>query len=83
MGKQVLKNWSPKKIISFLKKNGFDDLHLNKGDHCCLINPATGAYTEVDTGRDAFTQREMLGFICQTKIAKEDWFKGKKIKNNG
>lgn len=80
MGKQVLKNWSPRKIISFLKKNGFIDLHLNKGDHCCLFNKETGAYTEVDMGRDSFTQREMLGFVRQTKIDKEYWFKGKKIK---
>lgn len=80
MGKQVLKNWSPKKVISFLKKNGFIDLRLNKGDHCCLQNSETAAYTEVDKGRDAFTQREMLGFVCQTGIPKADWLKGKKIK---
>lgn len=74
MGKQVLKNWSPRKIISFLKKNGFIELK-NKGDHCHLHNPKTRAYTEVDQGRDAFTQREMLGFVKQTGIPKEDWLK--------
>ena len=75
MGKRVLKNWSPKKIISFLKKNGFVENRSNKGDHCCLYNPITKAYTEVDRGRDAFTLREMLGFVRQTGIPKEEWLK--------
>ena len=75
MGKQVLKNWSPRKIISFLKKNGFIEIPT-KGDHCGLFNPKTRAYTEIDKGRDAFTQREMMGsFVPQTKIPKEDWLK--------
>lgn len=74
MGKRVLKNWSPREVISFLKKNGFNEIK-NKGDHCCLYNLKTQAYTEVDKGRDAFTQREMLGFVKQTKILKEDWLK--------
>jgi len=82
VGKQVLKNWSPRRIVSFLKKNGFIDLHLNKGDHCCLSNPLTRTYTEVDMGRDAFTQREMLQFVCNTKIEKEYWLLGKKIRKS-
>lgn len=80
MGKPVVKNWSPREVISFLKKNGFSELHKKKGDHCCLYQEKSQAYTEVDTGRDAFTVREMLGFITQTKIEKKYWIKGKKIK---
>jgi len=79
MGKSVLKNWSPKNIVHFLKKNGFNEVEA-KGDHCGLFNEETKAYTEVDMGRDAFTQREMLQFTSQTKIPKEKWRKGKKIK---
>lgn len=79
MGKSVLKNWSPRDIVRFLKKNGFVNMK-GKGDHSCLFNDATKAYTEVDMGRDAFTQREMLGFVQQTRIEKELWKKGKKIK---
>ena len=79
MGKAVLKNWSPRDILRFLKKNGFVELK-SKGDHCGLFNAQTKAYTEVDMGRDAFTQREMLGFVMQTKISIENWKKSKKIK---
>ena len=75
----MLKNWSPRDIVRFLKKNGFVQVDA-KGDHCGLYNPVTRAYTEVDMGRDAFTQREMLGFVVQTKISKEHWKKGQKIK---
>lgn len=76
MGKQVLKNWSPRKIIGFLKKKGFVEIRSNKGDHCCLYNKKTKAYTEVDKGKDAFTQREMIGsFVRQTGIPKEEWLK--------
>ena len=80
MGKQVLKNWSPKRIIHFLKKNGFAELAKEKGDHSCLYNSETQRYTEVDQGRDAFTQREMRGFVHQTGIEEKDWLKEKKIK---
>lgn len=78
MGRSVLKNWSPRDIVRFLKKNGFVEQDA-KGDHCGLYNSTTKAYTEVDMGRDAFTQREMLQFVIQAKIQKEKWKKGKKI----
>ncbi|MBU1900796.1 hypothetical protein KKG82_00295 [Patescibacteria group bacterium] len=80
MGGHIVKNWSPRDVISFLKKNGFVELKKSKGDHCCLFNSETKAYTEVDKGRDAFTAREMLGFIEQTQIPKEFWIKGKKAR---
>ena len=74
-----MKNWSPKDIVRFLKKNGFENVK-GKGDHSCLFNESTKAYTEIDMGRDAFTQREMLGFVTQIKISKDKWKKGKKIR---
>ncbi|MCC7196694.1 type II toxin-antitoxin system HicA family toxin [Candidatus Peregrinibacteria bacterium] len=79
MGKSVLKNWSPREVVRFLKKNGFTEIK-GKGDHCCLFNEITKAYTEVDMGRDAFAQREMLQYTTQTLIPKENWKKGKKVK---
>lgn len=80
MGVQVVKNWSPRKIIHFLKKNGFVDSKIHKGDHCGLYNPETKAYVEVDQGRDAFTKREMSGFIKASGISEKYWIRGKKIK---
>jgi predicted RNA binding protein YcfA (HicA-like mRNA interferase family) len=74
-----LKNWNPRDVVRFLKKNGFVDIDA-KGDHCGLHNPETGAYTEVDWGKNSFSQREMKSFICQSKIAVEHWKKGKKVK---
>jgi len=78
---QPLKNWTPKRVVSFLtrKKRGFEKLKNNrgKGDHCCLYNKETEAYTEVDMGRKSFSAREMLTFVNQTKIPKEEWLKGK------
>jgi len=79
VGGSVVKNWSPRDIIRFLKKNGFVELKKHIGDHCCLFNSETKAYTEVDKGRDAFTAREMLGFIQATQIPKEHWKKGKRL----
>ena len=81
MGGNVVKNWSPRNLISFLKKNGFSQWYPCKGDHCCLYNPKTKAYTEVDKGRGSFSAREMLQFIGQSKIEKKYWIKGKKIKS--
>ncbi len=66
--------------MRFLKKNGFVELKKEKGDHHCLWNAETKAYTEVDHGRDAFTQREMMGFVSQSGISEKDWLKEKKIK---
>lgn len=81
MGATVLKNWSPRDIIRFLKKNGFVEMtSKSKGDHCCLFNPSSKKYTEIDRGRDAFTLREMAGLVHQAGIRKELWKKGKKLK---
>ncbi len=74
MGSDVLKNWKPREIVSFLKKKGFvETKKRKKGDHCCLVNRETGAYTEVDMGRGSFYVREMLSFVKQSGISKEDW----------
>lgn len=57
MGGPVLKNWSPKNVKRFLLKNGFEQIKTGKrgaGDHCCLYNRKTGAYTEIDMGRNSF-----------------------------
>lgn len=78
MGPQPIKNKSPKWIIRFLKRHGFVELKNNqgKGDHSCLRNAETKAYTEVDKGRDAFTAREIKAFIKQTGVEEAEWRKG-------
>lgn len=78
MGKSVLKNWHPREIVSFLKKNGFVEIKRkkrSKGDHVCLFNMQTKAYTEVDDGRKSFSAREMLTIAKQSKIDREEWLK--------
>lgn len=82
MGRHIVKNWSPREVISFLKKNGFSEIKLNKGDHCGLFNNVTKAYTEVDKGRDAFTKREMLGFWKDEKDDVYQKFYNNKCKQN-
>lgn len=76
MGCPVLKNWKPKEIVSFLKKKGFSEIKKDKrsrGDHICLRNEETKAYTEVDMGRKSYSVREMLTIAKQTLIDKKDW----------
>lgn len=76
MGKPVLKNWSPKKIVKFLRQNGFKEIKKkkrSKGDHCCLYNKKTKAYTEIDMGHKSFTAREMLTIVKQSNVSKEKW----------
>jgi hypothetical protein len=78
VGKPVLKNWSAKEIVCFLKKNGFLEIKKkkrSKGDHCCLFNAKTRAYTEVDMGHKSFSAREMLTIAKQSGIAKEKWIR--------
>ena len=78
MGKPVLKNWSPKDVVRFLKKNGFVEMKA-KGDHCGLYSKDLHAHTEVDMNHGSFYASEMLAFVQQTKIAKEKWVKNQKI----
>lgn len=76
MGKSVLKNWTAKKIVKFLKQNDFVEIKKKKrstGDHCCLYNEIIKAYTEVDMGHKSFSAREMLSIVKQSGIAKQDW----------
>jgi predicted RNA binding protein YcfA (HicA-like mRNA interferase family) len=76
VGKAVLKNWSAKKIVKFLKQKGFVEIKKKKrstGDHCCLFNEKTKAYTEVDMGHSSFSVREMLSIIKQSGVLKQDW----------
>ena len=75
MGLPPVKNKSPKWVVRFLLKQGFTELTNNrgKGDHKCLLNKATGAYTEVDMGRDSFTAREIKTFIKQTSVEEKKW----------
>lgn len=80
MGHDVLKNWKPKKVITFLKKNGFI-LKKVKGDHYCFYNPDTHAYTEVDYGRSSFSAREMLTFVKQSRLARGLWISPKTAPN--
>lgn len=78
MGKFVLKNWRPREILSFLKQKGFVEIKRkkrSKGDHICLFNTQTKAYTEVDGGRKSFSAREMLTIAKQSKIDREQWLK--------
>ena len=76
MGKIVLKNWKPKEIIKFLKKNGFVEIKKKKrGDHKCFQNPETKMYTEIDMGWKSFSAREMLTFTKQTGISRPLWRK--------
>lgn len=79
MGKPVLKNWKPKEVIKFIKKNRFIEIKSHQGgDHRCLFNKTTKAYTEVDMGHKSFSAREMLTFAKQSKIDKSIWLKSKK-----
>ena len=49
--------------MSFLKRNGFEELKNNRGkrDHCCLKN--NESYMEIDKGKKSFSAREMLSFV--------------------
>ncbi len=57
----VLKNWTPKEVIAFLKRHGFSvNYAQGKGDHAKLYNPATKAYTIVDTQHASFLPGKCL-----------------------
>lgn len=77
MGKPVLKNWKPREIIAFLLKNGFEKIKTNRstGDHICLYNTETKAYTGIDLGRKSYSAREMLTVSKQTGIERGKWMK--------
>lgn len=82
MGGFILKNWKPRRVISFLKKSGFIEIkkkNRGTGDHCCLYK-GTGInkkYTEIDKGKKTFSAREMHTFAKQTGIEKKLWLKRK------
>lgn len=80
MGKPVLKNWNPKKIFKFLLSRDFEEIKKkvnSRGDHRCLYNKKTKAYTEIDMGRKSFSSREMLTIAKQSKIDRSKWLKSK------
>jgi len=78
VGKLALKNWSSREIVKFLKKNGFLEIKKRKrstGDHCCLFDEKTKAYTEIDMGHRSFSAREMLAISKQSGVKREEWVK--------
>ncbi len=76
----VLKNWSPRQVKKFLLKNGFEEIKRKKsGDHCCLCKGDKGdedyKYTEIDMGKKSFSAWELLSFVKQSGIPKDEWKK--------
>ena len=62
-----MKSYTPKEIIDFLLKNGFE-LITAKGSHQILKNPQTGMRTVVPMHNKDLKKRPLYGILKQAGI---------------
>jgi len=71
-----IKNWTYKKVVQFLKDNGFQ-LNYTKGSHFYFVGYVNKIYRQVCVpfhGKSTIKPRTMNGIIKQSGIDKKDWY---------